>query len=72
MGHIPRSMSVHCRGELTRLASPGDVVTIDGVFLPQRVAEGGYRAMKVRTLCMHLIALFAYHLPSYHRQAWLA
>lgn len=46
MGHVPRSMSVHCRGELTRLASPGDVVTIDGVFLPQRVAENGYRAMK--------------------------
>jgi DNA replication licensing factor MCM7 len=46
MGHIPRSMSVHCRGELTRLASPGDVVTIDGVFLPQRIAESGYRAMK--------------------------
>mgnify|MGYP000078089169 CR=1 FL=1 len=46
MGHVPRSMSVHCRGELTRMASPGDVVTIDGVFLPQRVAEGGYRAMK--------------------------
>lgn len=46
MGHVPRSMSVHCRGELTRLATPGDVVTIDGVFLPQRVAESGYRAMK--------------------------
>ncbi|KAL9189100.1 hypothetical protein ACHAXT_011590 [Thalassiosira profunda] len=46
IGHVPRSMSVHCRGELTRLASPGDVVTIDGVFLPQRVAESGYRAMK--------------------------
>ena len=46
MGHIPRGMSVHVRGELTRIASPGDVVTIDGVFLPQRVAESGYRAMK--------------------------
>jgi DNA replication licensing factor MCM7 len=28
------------------LAAPGDVVTIDGIFLPQRVAESGYRAMK--------------------------
>jgi DNA replication licensing factor MCM7 len=46
MGHVPRSMSVYCRGELTRMASPGAVVTIDGVFLPQRVAESGYRAMK--------------------------
>jgi DNA replication licensing factor MCM7 len=46
MGHIPRSMSIHCRGELTRLATPGDIVTIDGIFLPQRIAESGYRAMK--------------------------
>jgi len=46
MGHVPRSMSVYCRGELTRMTSPGDVVTVDGVFLPQRVAESGYRAMK--------------------------
>jgi len=46
MGHVPRSMSVYARGELTRLASPGDEVTIDGIFLPQRVAESGYMAMK--------------------------
>ncbi|KAL7536153.1 LOW QUALITY PROTEIN: hypothetical protein ACHAWF_011224 [Thalassiosira exigua] len=46
MGHVPRSMGVYCRGELTRTACPGDVVTIDGVFLPQRTAESGYRAMK--------------------------
>jgi DNA replication licensing factor MCM7 len=52
MGHVPRSMSVHCRGELTRLACPGDVVTIDGIFLPSRVAEGGYRAMKAGLVAM--------------------
>ena len=46
MGHIPRSMPILCRGSLTRIASPGDVVTVDGVFLPMRIAEGGYRAMK--------------------------
>jgi len=46
MGHVPRSMSVYCRGELTRLTSPGDVVTIDGVFLPQRIGESGWRAMR--------------------------
>lgn len=61
MGHVPRSMSVYCRGELTRLASPGDVVTIDGVFLPQRLAESGYRAMKAGLIsttyleAMHMI-----------------
>ena len=47
MGHVPRSMSVYCRGELTRLAQPGDTVTIDGVFLPQRLGgESGFKAMK--------------------------
>jgi DNA replication licensing factor MCM7 len=47
MGHVPRSMSVFCRGELTRLGGPGDIVTVDGVFLPQRLGgDSGYRAMK--------------------------
>jgi DNA replication licensing factor MCM7 len=46
MGHVPRSLSVYCRGELTRLAAPGDVVTLDGIFLPQRLAESGFRALK--------------------------
>lgn len=46
MGHVPRSMNVYCRGELTRLASPGDIITIDGIFLPRKIAESGFRAMK--------------------------
>mmetsp|Transcript_17921 Transcript_17921/g.44314 ORF Transcript_17921/g.44314 Transcript_17921/m.44314 type:complete len:934 (-) Transcript_17921:3-2804(-) len=46
MGHVPRSLSVFCRGELTRLANPGDVITVDGVFLPQKVTEGGYRSAR--------------------------
>ncbi len=54
MGHIPRSLSVYCRGELTRLANPGDVVTCDGIFLPQKVNDGhgarGRRAGLMSTL----------------------
>jgi len=47
MGHVPRSLSVFCRGELTRLANPGDVVTVDGIFLPQKVNDGyGVRGRK--------------------------
>ena len=45
IGHIPRCMPVHVHGELTRSAMPGDIVTIDGVFLPSRV-EGGYRSIR--------------------------
>jgi DNA replication licensing factor MCM7 len=47
IGHVPRSMSVYCRGELTRVTSPGDVVTIDGIFLPRRLGgDTGFAAMK--------------------------
>ncbi|XP_048476043.1 DNA replication licensing factor MCM7 isoform X1 [Rhincodon typus] len=34
VGNIPRSMTVYSRGENTRLAQPGDHVTITGIFLP--------------------------------------
>jgi DNA replication licensing factor MCM7 len=35
-GHIPRAMTIHCSGEVTRLCGPGDIVTITGVFLTVR------------------------------------
>ena len=35
MGHIPRSLTVYLRGELTRTCEPGALVTICGVFLPK-------------------------------------
>ena len=44
VGNIPRSLTVTCRGELTRVASPGEMVTVCGVFLPKRYT--GFRAMK--------------------------
>lgn len=34
VGHIPRTISVFCRGENTRLVLPGDHVAITGIFLP--------------------------------------
>lgn len=34
MGHIPRSLTIFCRGEITRQAQPGDHVAITGIFLP--------------------------------------
>ncbi|KAJ1454692.1 minichromosome maintenance protein [Pelagophyceae sp. CCMP2097] len=36
VGHIPRSVTAHCRGELTRKCAPGDTVAVAGVFLPRR------------------------------------
>ncbi|KAK8925711.1 Protein PROLIFERA [Platanthera zijinensis] len=43
-GHIPRSLTVHLRGELTRKVAPGDVVEFSGIFLP--IPYTGFRAMR--------------------------
>ncbi|KAK6941081.1 MCM N-terminal domain [Dillenia turbinata] len=42
--HIPRTMTVHLRGELTRKVAPGDVVELSGIFLP--IPYTGFRAMR--------------------------
>lgn len=44
MGNIPRSLTVTCRGELTRQCGPGEMVTVCGVFLPKRYT--GFKGMK--------------------------
>ena len=44
VGHIPRSITLHFRGDMTRCALPGDRVTITGVFLPTPYT--GFRAMR--------------------------
>ncbi|OWM86098.1 DNA replication licensing factor MCM7 [Punica granatum] len=43
-GHIPRTMTVHFRGELTRKVAPGDVIELSGIFLP--IPYTGFRAMR--------------------------
>ncbi|KAF8392266.1 hypothetical protein HHK36_022608 [Tetracentron sinense] len=43
-GHIPRTMTIHLRGELTRKVAPGDVVEMSGIFLP--IPYTGFRAMR--------------------------
>lgn len=48
VGHIPRSMTIHLYGPLTRTISPGDVVDISGVFLPTPYT--GLRAMRAGLL----------------------
>lgn len=42
-GNIPRTMTVHARGELTRLVLPGDHVSITGIYLP--IVRTGFRQM---------------------------
>lgn len=43
VGNIPRSISVICRGEMTRQAVPGDHVEITGIFLP--INRSGFRQL---------------------------
>jgi DNA replication licensing factor MCM7 len=35
---------VHARGPLTRLCSPGDIIQVTGVYMPQSFS--GYQALK--------------------------
>jgi DNA replication licensing factor MCM7 len=48
VGHIPRTLTVHCNGVLARQMNPGDVVDIDGIFLPTPYT--GFRAIRAGLL----------------------
>jgi DNA replication licensing factor MCM7 len=48
VGHIPRTLTVHCQGALTRQLNPGDLVDVAGIFLPTPYT--GFRAIKAGLL----------------------
>ncbi|KAI4269509.1 MAG: hypothetical protein L6R38_007437 [Xanthoria sp. 2 TBL-2021] len=48
VGHIPRTLTIHCHGSLTRQINPGDVADIAGIFLPTPYT--GFRAIKAGLL----------------------
>ena len=48
MGHIPRSMSVHLIGDMTRQVNPGDQVILSGIFMPKPYT--GFKAIKAGLL----------------------
>uniref|UniRef100_A0A0A9XGX9 DNA replication licensing factor MCM7 n=1 Tax=Lygus hesperus TaxID=30085 RepID=A0A0A9XGX9_LYGHE len=48
MGSIPRSLTVFCRGENTRLCAPGDHVEMTGIFLP--LLRTGFKQIKAGLL----------------------
>ncbi|PKI83574.1 DNA helicase [Malassezia vespertilionis] len=48
VGHIPRTMTIHLYGRLTRSMTPGDIVDIGGIFLP--VPFTGFRAIRAGLL----------------------
>lgn len=44
VGHVPRSLTLHLYGELTRSCCAGDIVTVSGIFLPMPFT--GYKGMR--------------------------
>jgi len=44
VGNIPRSLTVLCRGEVTRQAVPGDHIAVTGIFLP--LLRTGFRQIQ--------------------------
>lgn len=40
VGHIPRTLTVYCRGETTRKCLPGDHIFVTGIFLP--IVKSGF------------------------------
>ncbi|KAH7923464.1 minichromosome maintenance protein mcm7p [Leucogyrophana mollusca] len=48
VGHIPRSMTIHVNGNLTRMMNPGDVVHLGGIFLP--IPYTGFQAIRAGLL----------------------
>eukprot|EP00035_Acanthoeca_spectabilis_P005812 m.117579 g.117579 ORF g.117579 m.117579 type:complete len:740 (+) comp13201_c0_seq1:65-2284(+) len=47
-GHVPRTMTVHAYGDVTRCASPGDQIIISGIFLPK--PHQGFKAIRAGLL----------------------
>ncbi|KAF9885664.1 Mcm2-7 hexameric complex component [Aspergillus nanangensis] len=48
VGHIPRTLTIHCHGSLTRQLNPGDVVDVAGIFLPTPYT--GFQAIRAGLL----------------------
>ncbi len=48
VGCVPTTMAVWGEGAMTRQVSPGDIVTIGGIFLPQR--QPGFKGLKAGLL----------------------
>lgn len=48
VGHIPRTLTIHCHGSLTRQLNPGDYIDIAGIFLPTPYT--GFRAIRAGLL----------------------
>ena len=61
MGHIPRTITVHIMGELTRMCGPGDVVTMTGISFS--VSSSSFLSNLLPFPLPSLLLLFHVYLP---------
>lgn len=66
VGHIPRTLTIHCHGTLTRRIKPGDIIDVAGIFLP--TAYTGFKAIKAGLLTDTYLEAqhITQHKESYH------
>lgn len=48
VGHIPRSLTIHMTGAISRSINPGDIVDVSGIFLP--TPYSGFKAIRAGLL----------------------
>jgi len=48
IGHVPRTMNIIAKGVNTRRCSPGDIITVTGVYMPSPFH--GFQAMRTGVL----------------------
>ena len=48
VGHIPRSLTIHAYGSMSRMLNPGDIADVSGIFLPTPYT--GFRAIRAGLL----------------------
>lgn len=49
MGHVPRSMTILALGEVVRQCTPGDTISVHGIYLPAVIGKG----KNVKTKLLH-------------------
>ncbi|XP_065333521.1 DNA replication licensing factor Mcm7 [Cloeon dipterum] len=53
VGHIPRSLTIYCKAEMTRQCMPGDHIAATGIFLP--LLKSGFKQMAQGLITEHFL-----------------
>ena len=56
IGHVPRSMTIIALGECVRQCTPGDMISVNGIYLPSVIGQG----KNVKTKLLHDLYIEAF------------